>query len=329
MKPAEAAGSGLPRISILMAVYEPRMDWLRTQLQSLNAQTYPNLRLYVRDDCSPKVPFTEVERTVGECVTAFPFTIERNGENLGSNGTFERLTWEAEGDLFAYCDQDDEWLPEKLTVLQSELTRTGALLACSDMFVMDGNGKTLVDSIQKVRHHHVFRSGAGLAPKLLFSNFVTGCTMLVRAKAAKAAVPFCPYMVHDHYLALWCAERGGLLSVPSPLIRYRIHGGNQTGLLAGVHDKKSYGALRIDLALQKLLWLKDQFPCCEEMKTVISQGTDWMLARQRNWNRHGGACTVWKYRWFSPLPSLFELFANRLPEPLFLWFIELNRKNIL
>lgn len=45
--------TGKPLISILMAVYEPRLDWLREQLDSLNAQTYPNLRLYVRDDCSP------------------------------------------------------------------------------------------------------------------------------------------------------------------------------------------------------------------------------------------------------------------------------------
>ena len=38
-------GTDKPLISILMAVYEPRMDWLREQLMSLNDQTYPNLRL--------------------------------------------------------------------------------------------------------------------------------------------------------------------------------------------------------------------------------------------------------------------------------------------
>ena len=38
-------GTGKPLIAILMAVYEPRMDWLREQLLSLEGQTYPNLRL--------------------------------------------------------------------------------------------------------------------------------------------------------------------------------------------------------------------------------------------------------------------------------------------
>ena len=71
-------GTDKPRIAILMAVYEPRMDWLREQLLSLNAQTYPNLMLYVREDCSPTVPYEEIERCVQECITEFPFVMARN-----------------------------------------------------------------------------------------------------------------------------------------------------------------------------------------------------------------------------------------------------------
>ena len=239
-------GSGKPRIAILMAVYEPRMDWLREQLLSLNAQTYPNLMLYVRDDCSPTVPYAEIEQCVRECITEFPYVMARNEKNVGSNLTFEQLTREAEGDYFAYCDQDDVWLPEKLAVLERTMEESGALLVCSDMYIIDGDGKQTADSITKVRRHHVFRSGDNLASELLLHNFVTGCTTLVLASEAKLAVPFCPYMVHDHYLALWCAERGHVISLPRQLIDYRIHGGNQTNLLAGVTDKASYGTVRVD-----------------------------------------------------------------------------------
>ena len=75
-----------------MAVYEPRMDWLREQLESLNAQTYPNLMLYVRDDCSPTVPHEEIQSCLQDCISAFPWQLRRNERNLGSNGTFEQLT---------------------------------------------------------------------------------------------------------------------------------------------------------------------------------------------------------------------------------------------
>ena len=104
--------TGKPLIAILMAVYEPRMDWLREQLESLEKQTYPNLKLYVRDDCSETVSFEEIERCIKEYIHSFPYEIQRNEANLGSNRTFERLTEEAEGTYFAYCDQDDVWLPE-------------------------------------------------------------------------------------------------------------------------------------------------------------------------------------------------------------------------
>lgn len=327
METVKEKDTQLPEISILMAVYEPRMDWLRIQLNSLNAQTYSNLRLYIRDDCSPKTLFTEIQAMVAECITAFPYTLVRNEKNLGSNGTFERLTQEGEGDLFAYCDQDDEWLPEKLTVLQEEMARTGALLACSDMFVMDGNGKTVADSITKVRRHHVFRSGTGLAPKLLFSNFVTGCTMLVDARAAKAAVPFCPYLVHDQYLALWCAEQGRITPVMRPLICYRIHGGNQTVMMAGVTDKKSYGEVRIALTLTRFLWLREYFSCGAATCQVLEDGIVWAQARQQSWNHQGGGRMVWKYRKLNPLVSVAELCLKYVPEGLFMAAISLARGN--
>lgn len=321
--------AGKPLISILMAVYEPRMDWLEEQLRSLNDQTYPNLRLYMRDDCSPTVPIEDIESLVKKCVTAFPYVLERNEKNLGSNGTFERLTQEAEGDYFAYCDQDDVWLPEKLTVLRNEIERTGALLACSDMFIIDGDGRQTADSINEVRRHHRFRSGMGLAKDLLTHNFATGCTMLVRARAAKDAVPFCPYMVHDHYIALWCAERGMIHSVERPLLCYRLHQNNQTGLMTGVTDRASYGVVRIDGIVERLRWLEKNFPCGEELSGEIRACLSWALAREDNWQHRGGKRTVWKYRRFSPIPSVFEVFAAGMPECVFRVFLQAAKRNLV
>ncbi len=320
---------GKPQIAILLAVYEPRLDWLREQLESLEKQTYPNLKLYVRDDCSKAVPFEEIEQCIRECIQSFPYEIRRNEENLGSNRTFERLTEEAEGAYFAYCDQDDIWLPEKLVVLQEELERTGALLVCSDMVIIDGQGKQTADSITNIRRRHVFHSGSGLTEGLLISNFVTGCTMLVRRKAAQAAVPFCPYMVHDHYIALCCSAVGEIYSAAQPLIRYRVHGRNQTSVMAGVTNRDSYRRERIDLPLHKFQWLEQHFPYKDAFQEEISRRMDWMYARQDNWNRRGGAGTVWRCRKLSPLASLFELSARWLPDSVLMWAVHLSQKNMI
>lgn len=307
-----------PQIAILMAVYEPRLDWLREQLQSLEEQTYPYLRLYIRDDCSPTVPFEEIEGLVKECIRSFPYEIRRNEENLGSNLTFQWLTQEAEGEYFAYCDQDDVWLPEKLTVLQGKIEKSGALLTCSDMFIIDGDGNQVADSITKIRRHHIFRSGNNLTNTLWYSNFASGCTLLVKSSVAKEAIPFNPYMYYDHYITLYAANMGYVQSLERPLIRHREHGENQSSTMQGVVDRESYGRLRIDKVVEAVRWLIAHFPAKEDLMGTLNEGLMWMEARQGYFRGdRGQAGVVWKHRRFAPMASLFEIIMPYLPECLF------------
>ena len=66
------------KIAILLAIYEPREDWLIELLESLNGQTYPSLSLYVRDDASPTYPIERLRALLSEHITKFPFTLNRN-----------------------------------------------------------------------------------------------------------------------------------------------------------------------------------------------------------------------------------------------------------
>lgn len=319
-----------PLISILMAVYDPRMDWLEEQLNSLNEQSYPNLRLYVRDDCSPHIPYDEIQTMVAKCITKFPYSIQRNEINTGSNIVFERLTAEAEGTYFAYCDQDDIWCPEKLEILQRELEHQQAGLICSDMTIIDAEGNQTAASITEIRRHHTFRSGDDLAPDLMISNFVTGCTMLIRSELAKAAIPFCPYMVHDQYLSFHTALDHRIVSLPDHLIHYRVHGNNQTGLMSGVTDKQSYLEQRIDSVVLRTGWLAEHFGEDQRNGEEFRAARVWAKARQDNFHKHFKAKKlIYQYRRFSPLVSLFEIVMSGAPEHLFMFIIRLNQRNII
>lgn len=316
-----------PLISIVMAVYEPNLQWFREQLDSLEAQTYPNLELLVIDDCSPTVPFETVQQYIEESIHSFPYQVQQNEKNLGSNDTFEKLTQQARGKYIAYCDQDDVWLPEKLEILQRTIEQTGAKLVCSDMYIIDGRGHQTADSITKVRRNHVFHSGENLAGGLLFRNFVTGCTMLMPTEIAQQAIPFCPYMVHDHYLALYAALNGTIQSVMQPLIRYRIHGNNQTGVLAGVADKDTYFHIRIEEAINKMRWLEENVVLPMSVEHELAQGMKWLHARADHFHGMRGAVRIiWKYRRYGPITSLFEIVAMVFPEKLFMFFIRLKQK---
>ena len=302
-------GTDKPLISILMAVYEPRMDWLREQLVSLNEQTYPNLRLYIREDCSPTVPYEQIQSCVQERITRFSYTITRNEKNLGSNGTFELLTRDAEGDLFAYCDQDDVWLPEKLTVLQAAMERERAVLAYSDVSAVDDEGKLLARSLRELRPRLTYLEGSDLAPKLFFRNCVAGCAMLVNSNIAKRAIPFPRQTVCDHWIALLAATEGTVAFVPDQLVRYRQHKRNQTGVLAGVSDKQSYLRYKVAPLEERLTCYRQHTVPQEEIEAFARARID------------GRIIMIWKYRALAPHEAEFEIAAHLLPDGLISWML--------
>src|SRR5262249_54654542 len=109
--PASAADS---TIDILLATYNGAA-YLEEQLASIEAQAHPNWRLIARDDGSS-------DRTA-DILAAFrtrhpgKVTIVRDADgNLGLVQNFSRLMEASTAPYAAFCDQDDVWLPEKLSL---------------------------------------------------------------------------------------------------------------------------------------------------------------------------------------------------------------------
>lgn len=314
-------------LAILLAVYNPREDWLIELLDSLNRQTYPKIHLYVRDDASPKYPFERLEEVVRTHITAFPYTIRRNEKNLGSNQTFATLVGDCHEHYIAFCDQDDVWLPEKLknTVRYFEESPLSPTLVCTDVRVIDGDGKETQKSITEARKHHVFLRGTGLSGSIVCQNFVIGCTLLMERERALSYLPFPDTMVHDHYLAFRASVDGAIDYLEEPQMLYRIYGGNQTGVMLGVKTKADYKRLRIDDFANRVASLAERVST-PELETAAA----WCDARAKNFNREkGGFRALYRMRGVNRATSIFELFALRFPTPLFRFAIRLIQKGVL
>jgi len=101
------------KIVILLATFNGAQH-IREQLASYASQSYQNWELVVSDDGS-------IDRTA-EIVEEFSQTVRQKvlivkGPQSGFWLNFLSLvkhTEESKGDLFAFSDQDDIWLPEKL-----------------------------------------------------------------------------------------------------------------------------------------------------------------------------------------------------------------------
>lgn len=317
-----------PSVAVLLAVYNPKVSWFCELLDSINAQTYQNLSLYVRNDASTKISREEVEKTVAEHITKIPFVIHHNEENLGSTKTFEALVLDCKEDFIAFCDQDDVWLPEKIekTLRLFEESPLSPTLVCTELRIMDGEGKILSPNMQTYRRRHRFFRGAKLAPSLIYRNFVMGCTLLMKRDRALSYLPIPKCMIHDHYLAFRAAMDGAIDYLEEPQILYRVYGGNQTGILVGVKTKEDYHVKHIGDFADRLDALRPYAGSMPEYE----KATEWLTAREKNWNRKKGAFrSLFALRSCNPSTTKFELFVLRMPKPLFRLTVYLIKKRIL
>lgn len=317
-------GTDRPLVSILMAVYKPDPRWFKEQLVSLDSQDYGNSELIICDDC-PSEPLDE--KLVAEYIKNIPYEIVHNENNLGSNKTFERLTKMGRGKYFSYCDQDDIWHPDKVSRMVGVLEKTGSPLVCSDLKIIDGNGKKIADSITEIRKRHVFLEGEGLTGTLLVRNFVTGCAMMIRSEIAKASVPFVDSLVHDHWLAINAALRGRIEVIREPLIDYRQHTGNQTAVLKGITEKQSYYKERLINFMERISDYKIRL-YSGDLRSVINELDEFYSARIRYSQRINlrDLRIMKKYRHIAPHSVLLETFMPLMPNFVFKWLLALARK---
>lgn len=317
-----------PLVSILLAVYKPNEQWLIEQLISLNEQSYENLELIVYDDC-PENPVNEELFTSN--ITNFSFKIIRGTENKGSNIAFEELTKKGDGKYFAYCDQDDIWEKDKIELMVEKLNHKEVTLVCSDLSIIDENGKKIADSIRQIRKRHVFKSGYNLAKDLLISNFVTGCAMMVRKEIAKQAIPFEKTLIHDQWIAIVAALEGKIEFIDKSLVRYRQHTNNQTGILSGIYDKKSYYMKRIDDIYARFKAYEVRIGNNEEIKVCLDEHILWLEARKR----YSKSVSIkdlkimMKYIFFQKISIFIESVLPFIPDFIFKYIINLTKKGIL
>jgi glycosyltransferase involved in cell wall biosynthesis len=140
--------------------------------------------------------------------------VERNG-SLGAARA--RALSQARGDLVAWCDAGEEWLPEHLAILAGELERRpGVDLVYGDAEVVDANGGP---RLQPAEDYDFFRlSWFGVGPR--------GGQVVHRASAAHHAGGFDSGLRRHADLDLWLrmCRRGLLRRVPEVVTR-RHEGG--------------------------------------------------------------------------------------------------------
>jgi glycosyltransferase involved in cell wall biosynthesis len=235
--PARLDGQLSRKIVVLLAAYNGA-HLVCEQIRSIQRQTISNWTLLVRDDCSQDNTRDVLEKLALED-SRIRYVRDTRG-HLGAAGNFGelmRVAFEEDADAIFFADQDDIWLPHKLSrqlmglqELEQQYSSGIPLLCYSDLEVVDQNLNQIHPSFmryEKLRHEpqnplHV----------LLTQNLVTGCSVVINRSLLELATPIPNGIIlHDWWLAICAAACGRIGYIDQPLVQYRQHSRNQIGAL--------------------------------------------------------------------------------------------------
>lgn len=213
------SAAGQPAVSIVLATYN-RRDWLRLAMDSVLAQSYPDLELLVMDDGSTD----ETPDLLAEYERRYPaerFRFSRH-DNMGQARTLNRGYGMARGEVLGYLSDDDVLAPDAISRLVAELVANpDAVAAYPGYRMIDVNGD-IVDTVRPIEY----------APVDAFQlhDTVIGPGGLVRRDVLEYTGGWDPDLHWMGDLILWMRVglAGPVVRVADPLASWRRHPGGIT-----------------------------------------------------------------------------------------------------
>jgi glycosyltransferase involved in cell wall biosynthesis len=209
-------------VNILLTTYNGS-KFLREQLESFDAQTLQPERVTIRDDGSTD----DTNSLVETWAAARPGVTLLRGERLGVTNNFFALLAhrDDESEYFAFSDQDDVWLPNKIERAVAALGKFPAdipAMYCTRVEYVDEN-------LQHLGYSRIPK-GTGFGNALV-ENIATGCTMMLNRSARELVCTRIPEkaIIHDWWCYMAVSAFGQVIYDERPSIRYRQHANNLTG----------------------------------------------------------------------------------------------------
>lgn len=99
----------MKQVNVLISTYNGE-KYISQQIDSILSQTYPEIKIYVRDDGSKDQTVSVLQNYCEKGMIQL-----LRGTNIGYGPSFLQLLMKAkDGDYWAFCDQDDVWHPDKI-----------------------------------------------------------------------------------------------------------------------------------------------------------------------------------------------------------------------
>ena len=219
---ADAPGGAGPLVAICMATYNPPLDLLERQLDSIRAQTHRRWVCLISDDCSEARALRGAATAAAGDDPASSSPARRGGWASTATSSGRSRWCRPTADYVALADQDDRWHPDKLAALLGGDRRRAARLQRRP-HGRPRRAPSISDTYWSARRHN----HADLL-SLLVANSVSGAASLLRRDLLDDALPVPPAPVRPLPRSLarrwsrghWARSR----FVDRPLYDYVQHG---------------------------------------------------------------------------------------------------------
>jgi len=209
----------VPRVSAAITTYN-RARYVPEAIASVLGQTVGDLELIVVDDGSTD----DTEAAVAPYLDRVRYVRQENRGRSAARNTAVEL---AQGELVAFCDSDDRWLPDRLERQLAAIDRAPRVgMVHGQVELIDAEGRALP---RETAEHRAVFSAAHRGP-VTYAGYAWECrclssAILVRRAAFDEVGLYDPDLLlddYDFYLRLALAYEIVFLDGP-PLAQYRLH----------------------------------------------------------------------------------------------------------
>lgn len=207
-------------ISVCMASYNGE-KFIKRQIVSILNQLSKTDELIIIDDASFDNTISIIKK-----INDNRIKLSINKKNIGPVKSFNNALNSAKNELIFLSDQDDFWLPKKVSVVKKAFKRNDIDILIHDAKILKKN-KLIKKSLFEIHN-----SSSGLI-KNLISNRFTGCCMTIRKDSLNKLmpIPIKKGIYHDAWLGLLSIIfKKNILFLNEQLIEWNRHGNNESTL---------------------------------------------------------------------------------------------------
>lgn len=215
------------KVEILLSTYNGE-KYIIEQLRSIFNQKDVDIHILVRDDGSDDNTLEKIKEFNSVEIDVI------KGSNVGFAQSFWTLIKAAkDADFYAFCDQDDYWLNDKL------ISAIEKIKGISGPTLYTSNVKTADDKLNIINNMGFNVNGVLSYADSLKKSVLPGCTFVFNSLLLKQLKKYTGDMIaHDWTCYVIANSIGTIVYDSTPHMLYRIHENNAIGLDSKMKDLK-------------------------------------------------------------------------------------------